>query len=201
MGSRGQIRVMESRGKVEGQKVETRVRREVRQPVCAEEQDVGGQLLAIQRQQRKLVCMVNDIIEELVDLDMEPKPELLWWTSTHEDEDSATLKVVSRSHTWDLPLKDVFDVLGYRFHQDWKGAHGTEKTLRKGMGSWWRDGYICCSKSVPMKTKCQRVVSHVFSTALNSSINWPWTVTTLTKVRLWESQIQRLTLRPKRHRK
>ena len=30
----------------------------------------------------KLVCMVNDIIEELLDVDMEPKPESLWWTST-----------------------------------------------------------------------------------------------------------------------
>ena len=29
----------------------------------------------------RLVCMVNDdIVEELVYLDMEPKPESLWWT-------------------------------------------------------------------------------------------------------------------------
>ena len=28
------------------------------------------------------VCMVNDIIEELLDLDMEPKSESLWYTST-----------------------------------------------------------------------------------------------------------------------
>ena len=34
----------------------------------------------------RLVCMVNDIIEELLDLDMEPKPESLWWTSTHQAE-------------------------------------------------------------------------------------------------------------------
>ena len=34
----------------------------------------------------KLICMVNNIIEELLDLDMELKPELLWWTSTHEHE-------------------------------------------------------------------------------------------------------------------
>ena len=27
----------------------------------------------------KLVCMVNDIIEEMLVLDMEPKPESLWW--------------------------------------------------------------------------------------------------------------------------
>ena len=32
----------------------------------------------------RLVRMVNDIIEELLDLDMEPKPESLWWTSTHK---------------------------------------------------------------------------------------------------------------------
>ena len=30
----------------------------------------------------KLICMVNDIVEELLDLDVEPKPESLWWTST-----------------------------------------------------------------------------------------------------------------------
>ena len=32
----------------------------------------------------RLICMVNDIIEELRDLDMEPKPESLWWTSTYK---------------------------------------------------------------------------------------------------------------------
>ena len=34
--------------------------------------------------------MVDDIIEELLDLDMEPKPESLWWTSTHKHEDMST---------------------------------------------------------------------------------------------------------------
>ena len=37
-----------------------------------------------------LICMVNDIIEELLDLHMEPKPESLWWTSTHKHEDMRT---------------------------------------------------------------------------------------------------------------
>ena len=48
-----------------------------------------------------------------------------------------------------------------------KGAQEVKKTLRKGMGSWWRDVYIYRSRSVPLQTKCQRVVCHVFSTALN----------------------------------
>ena len=33
--------------------------------------------------------MVNDIIEELLGLDMEPKQESLWWTSTYRDVDIA----------------------------------------------------------------------------------------------------------------
>ena len=44
----------------------------------------------------KLECMVKDITEELLDLDMEPKPESLWWKSTHQDEDGTTLKVGNR---------------------------------------------------------------------------------------------------------
>ena len=47
----------------------------------------------------RLTCMVNDIIEELLDLDMEPKPESLWWTRAYNDEDGATLKVGNRSQT------------------------------------------------------------------------------------------------------
>ena len=40
----------------------------------------------------KLVCMVNDIIEELLDLDMEPQLDS-WWPSTDKEEDVMTLKV------------------------------------------------------------------------------------------------------------
>ena len=35
----------------------------------------------------RLMRMVSDIIEELMDVDMELKPESLWWTSTHKGED------------------------------------------------------------------------------------------------------------------
>ena len=124
---------------------------------------MGGQSLATQWQQRKMVCMVNDIIEEQLDLAMEPKPESLWWTSTHTSEDGTTLKVGNRGHTWDLPFREVFDVLV------------TGKAL--------------IVQSVPAKTKCHRVVSHVFSTALNCCVNWPWSVTTLTKVLQWDTKI------------
>ena len=75
MGSCGQVRAVESRVKVEGQRMETCFRREVRQRARAVEYVVGRQLLVFRRQQRTLVCMVNGVIEEMLNLDMEPKPD------------------------------------------------------------------------------------------------------------------------------
>ena len=120
--------------------------------------------------------MVNDIIEELLDLDMEPKMESLWWTSTHQAEEKETSKVKNRGLAWDLSFTGWQRVSGCR-----------SNVCAKGMGSRWRDGYIYRSKSVPMKTKCRRVLSHVCSTALNSSVNWPWSVAMLAEVRAWEA--------------
>ena len=64
--------------------------------------------------------MVNDIIEELLDLDMEPKPELL--TSTYNHEDMRTLHVGGSDRSWDLPFFEVFDVcLGFVFIEMGRG--------------------------------------------------------------------------------
>ena len=71
--------------------------------------------------------VVNDLIEELLDLDMEPKQESLWWTSTHKDEDERTLKVGSRVKSWGLPVVEIFDFLGYRCGRTGKGLRGREK--------------------------------------------------------------------------
>ena len=57
-------------------------------------------------------------------------------TSTCEDEDMTTLRVGGRGKTWDLPFREVFDVLGYRFHCNAKGFQGAERTFCKGMASW-----------------------------------------------------------------
>ena len=52
----------------------------------------------------RLICMVNDIIEELLDVNMEPKHKSLWWTSTHKHEEMRTLRVGNMDRAWDLPL-------------------------------------------------------------------------------------------------
>ena len=59
----------------------------------------------------------------------------------------------------------------------------------------WRDKYIYRAKTVSMTTKCKRVHSHVFSTVLDGSINWPWSDATIIKVHAWEAQILGLTFR------
>ena len=48
-----------------------------------------------------------------------------------------------------------------------------------------------------MTAKCKRVHSHVYSTVLNGSINWPWSEAIINKVRAWEAQMLRLTFRPR----
>ena len=48
----------------------------------------------------KLTWMANGITEELMELDMESKPESLWWTSTYKAEDGLTLTVPKQKHTW-----------------------------------------------------------------------------------------------------
>ena len=78
---------------------------------------------------------VNDILEELLDLDMEPKPESLWWMSTHTDEDERMLKVERRGKSWDLPFVEAFDFLWCRFRRTGQ-VQGAEKTLRNCLGSW-----------------------------------------------------------------
>ena len=127
-----------------------------------------------QRSQFDLGGRRSDIIEEFMDLDMEPKPEAQWWTSTYMAEDGVTLKVGSMGESWEMPFVAEFDLLEYRFRRNGKGIQGTERMLKTGMGSWWRNALIYRAKGLSLKTKCERVVSHVVSTALNGRVNWPW---------------------------
>ena len=60
---------------------------------------------------------------------------------------------------------------------------GKEGTLKKGMGSWWRDAHVYFAKSVSLRTKCERVVSQVLSIGLHGSLNWAWDVERVMKVK------------------
>ena len=69
--------------------------------------------------------------------------------------------------------------------------------MYKALRNWWRDEYIHRSQTVPMTTKCKQFHSHVYSTVLNGSINWPWSGAMINKARAWEGQILRLSIRPR----
>ena len=118
---------------------------------------------------------------------MEPKPESLWWTTTFKHEDMTTLRVRSRQSLGIFPFREIVEVLRYCYHRDGKEFQGVERTMCKGMGSW-RDKYIYRLKTVPMANKCKRVHSHVYSTVLNGSTNWPWSGAMINKVRALESE-------------
>ena len=119
---------------------------------------------------------VNDIIEELLNLDMEPKPESLWWTRSYLEEDKLRLQVGGggkdgncRSGRSSRCWGNVFSVMG-------KAHKGSERLCAKEWAAGGATLIFIVRQSVSLKTKRQRVISHVFSTALNSSANWTWNV-------------------------
>ena len=52
---------------------------------------------------------------------------------------------------------------------------------------------VSVAQREPMLAECRKVLGHVYSTALNGSINWPWSGAMLNKVRAWEAKLLRFT--------
>ena len=96
VGIGGRIRTVESRKEVEGQGMGCHVRVKNMRNVDSRGLMWMDSCCIFSDDMDKLTWMVNDLIEELMDLDMEPKPEWLWWTSTDTAEDGVLLKVGSR---------------------------------------------------------------------------------------------------------
>ena len=81
--TRGQIHAMESRGKVAGQGLGACIRGRLRRRTFMQRAD---NYWLFSDDTEKLVCMVNDMIEGLLDSDMDL--ESLRWTSIYKDEDA-----------------------------------------------------------------------------------------------------------------
>ena len=93
MGARRRTRAVESRGEVEDQGWGLAFERKYDDECSFRSTTWADTSQLFSDDRKKFVCMVEDIIEKLLDLDMEPKPESLRWTSTFKDEGVATLKV------------------------------------------------------------------------------------------------------------
>ena len=160
---------------------------------CAAWCDVGLATTGCSATTKRLICMVNDIIDELMDMD------------GHGIQTEITV-VDKYTQTWGPCVWDAGKQLGIfhcvrsvkywvgsRYHLDGKGFQGVEYTMCKGLGNLSRDKDIYRSKTVPMAVKCKRVLSNVHNAVLNDSINWSWSGAMINKVRVWETKILRLT--------
>ena len=96
------------------------------------------------------------------------------------------MKVGGSGKSWDVPLAEILDLLGNRFRRTGKGIQWAEMTLKQ----LWE-----VAKNVSLRRKCDRVVGHVFSAALDGSVTWAWS---MMRVKRWESKILRLTFREAR---
>ena len=97
---------------------------------------------------------MTDINEELMDLDMEPKPGSLLCTSTYKDEE--------QRENWETPFVEVFDLLGSRFSWTGKWLQGTEKDIQRWV-------HLQRKECVSLRAKCDRMVSDAFSTGVNGN--------------------------------
>ena len=79
------------------------------------------------------------------------------------------MEVRNRRSSCKMSCVEEFGLLEYRFRRNGNGTEGIERTLNKRMTSWWRDAHIYRAKSVPMRARCDGVVSLALSTKLNGS--------------------------------
>ena len=110
------------------------------------------------------------------------------------EEDERTLKVVSRWKIWDVPSLMRLISRAIAFEGLAKGVKERTRHAEKRRECWWWDGHIYRPKRMSLTMKCNRVCSHVFGTVLNGSVNWPWSMERVLKVKRCESKILRPTL-------
>ena len=99
-----------------------------------------------------LVCMVNDIIEELLDF----QTGISVVDKHVQKRGCGNTEGGKQRENLELAFHGGVRCLGLSFPSQWvKGFQGTQRTICKGMGSWWRDRCIYRSKTVPMIVKSQ----------------------------------------------
>ena len=140
--------------------------------------------------------MVNDIIEELSILDLEPKPQSLSWTNTHKGEDERTLNVWGQGKNWTCRSWTRFKSWAIAFERLGNTFKARTRQSEKG---WEVGGGVVTStvRRASLRKKFDSVASHVFRTAQNGGVNWLWSLERVVRAKRWESKILRQTLRPR----
>ena len=113
-----------------------------------------------------------------------------------EEEDKFTFQVGGGGKGWDLPFREVFEVLGTVFNVTGKAHKGSKRHCPEGWAAGGVTLVFIVLKAFSLKTKCQRVINYVFSFVLNSCSNWTWNVGNARVLHRWETKILRSTFTP-----
>ena len=71
---------------------------------------------------------MKDLIEGSGEMDLEPKPTSLWWTSTYAD--------VDESRVAQLPFENKFKILGFTSNQAGKMQDSLDEKMQGANEAW-----------------------------------------------------------------
>ena len=112
---------------------------------------------------KHLEQMLKDLIEEAAEVDLEPKPASLLWTSMFTSEEKEDVILGTSKGCYNFPFEDEFRILGCMMSRQEKTCDAVEERMQSANKASWKDIKIYRSKDVPWRFKCQRLVDHVYA--------------------------------------
>ena len=146
---------------------------------------------------RNLEQMLRDLTEEAEKWDLAPKLASLWWTSTYEAEERSEVLVATDGMMYTFPFEEKFKILGCAMNSEGKSLDAINERMQSVNKAFWQD-IVYRSEDVPWRTKCRRLVSHVYSVFSFRSENWSWTIHTMDRIKRWETKMMMRLFRLKR---
>ena len=126
--------------------------------------------------------MLKDLIEEAAEVELEPKPASLWWTSTNASEEKEEMILGTWTGCFKFPFEDEFRILGCKMNRQGKTCDAVKERMQSANRAFWKDIKIHKSKDVPWRIKFQPLVDHVYAVFSFGCETWSWTQQTLKKL-------------------
>ena len=86
---------------------------------------------------KHLKQMLKDLIEEAAEMDLEPKPVSLWWTSTCASEEKEDMILGSSKACVKFPFEDEFRILGCMMNRQGKTCDAVEERVQSANKVFW----------------------------------------------------------------
>ena len=92
--------------------------------------------------------MLKDLIEEAAEMDLEPKPASLWWTSTYASEEKEDMILGTSKGCYKFPFEEDFKILGCMMNRQGKTCGAVEERMQSANRAFWKDTKFPRSKDV-----------------------------------------------------